>query len=247
MVNTPPPERKQNPWPPPPKRHRVWKRLAIMGGVLIVAYLVVAYFALPIFWMHYARHHPAFADIFGITHTADDIPGDPLNVALIGTATDLKKIMLAAQWYPADPLTLRSRLEIADAAVFEHPYDDAPVSNLFLWGRKEDLALSRRLARILDNATMCDSGVRPSAIRMAARFGSGRPLSTRGLASATPLAKSRIIRHPISMPSAIHSFPTWSTPASSRKCSSSTASTTSVMGETAGEIPGSRMADSRWV
>ena len=51
--------------------------------------------------------------------------------------------MLAAHWYPADPLTLRSRLEIADAAVFEHPYDDAPVSDLFLWGRKEDLAFEQ--------------------------------------------------------------------------------------------------------
>ena len=43
--------------------------------------------------------------------------------------------MRAAQWHAADPLSLRSRLEIASAAVFEHPYDDAPVSNLYLWGR----------------------------------------------------------------------------------------------------------------
>src|SRR5215831_4121070 len=143
MLNAQPSERQQEPWPPPPKRHRVWKRIAVMGGVVIVAYLVVAYFALPIFWMRYTRDHPALTDIPGITHTADDIPGDPLNVALIGTATDLKKLMRAAQWYPADPLTLRSRLEIADAAVFEHPYDDAPVSDLFWWGRKEDLAFEQ--------------------------------------------------------------------------------------------------------
>ena len=143
MVNTPPSERTQKPWPQLPKRHRLWKRLAAVGVMLILEYLVMAYCVLPILWMRYTRHHPAFTDIPGITHTADDIPGDPLNVALIGTAPDLKKIMLAAQWYPADPLTLRSRLEIADAAVFEHPYDDAPVSDLFLWGRKEDLAFEQ--------------------------------------------------------------------------------------------------------
>jgi hypothetical protein len=143
MPHADPPERMQEPRPPPLKRHRAWKWVAVVGGVLIVAYLVVAYFALPIVWIRYTRHHPGLADIPNITHTADGIPGDPLNVALIGTETDLKRIMLAARWYPADPLTLRSRLEIAGAAVFEHPYDDAPVSNLYLWGRKEDLAFEQ--------------------------------------------------------------------------------------------------------
>ena len=143
MRHTSPSKRSQEPWPLPPRRHRLWRRIAVVGGGLILGYLVVAYFALPIFWMRYTRHHPAFTDIPGITYAADDIPGDPLNVALIGTESDLKRIMLAAQWYPADPLTLRSRLEIASGAVFEHPYDDAPVSNLYLWGRKEDLAFEQ--------------------------------------------------------------------------------------------------------
>jgi hypothetical protein len=143
MLNTPPSEEQKRSWPPPPKRHRLWKRVAIVGGVLILGYLVVAYLVLPIFWMRYTRHHPALTDIPGITHAADGIPSDPLNVALIGTEIDLKRIMLAAQWYLADPLTLRSRLEIAGATVFEHPYDNAPVSDLFLWGRKEDLAFEQ--------------------------------------------------------------------------------------------------------
>jgi LssY C-terminus len=142
MLNASSPERQQGPWPPPARR-RLWTRIAMVGGVVIAGYLAIAYFALPMVWLRYTRHHPALADIPAITHTVDGIPGDPLNVALIGTETDLKGIMVEAQWYPADPLTLRSRLEIADAAVFEHPYDDAPVSNLYLWGRKEDLAFEQ--------------------------------------------------------------------------------------------------------
>ena len=138
-----PPESHQTSWSPIRKRHHLWKRLVVVGGILILVYLGVAYVALPMFWLRYTRHHPALDDIPNLTHTVDGIPGDPLNVGLIGTATNLKTIMLAAHWYPADPLTLRSRLEIADAAVFEHPYDDAPVSDLFLWGRKEDLAFEQ--------------------------------------------------------------------------------------------------------
>jgi hypothetical protein len=121
----------------------LWKRIAMAVGGLIIGWLVVAYVALPMFWRRYTQHHPALDDIPNITYTADGIPGDPLNVALIGAETDLKRIMQAARWYAADPLTLRSRLEMAGAAVFERPYDDAPVSDLYLWGRQEDLAFEQ--------------------------------------------------------------------------------------------------------
>jgi hypothetical protein len=64
-------------------------------------------------------------------------------VALIATEKQLKTIMIAAKWYPADPLTLRSCLEIAEATVLKRPYDDAPVSSLYFQGRKEDLAFEK--------------------------------------------------------------------------------------------------------
>jgi hypothetical protein len=47
-----------------------------------------------------------------------------------------------AKWYPADPLTLRSCLEIA-ASVLKRPYEEAPVSNLYLFDRKEGLAFEQ--------------------------------------------------------------------------------------------------------
>jgi hypothetical protein len=119
------------------------RRIAIGLTTLLLAYLVVAYLVMPLVWTWYVRDHPALDAIPHITFTADGLPGDPLNVALIGTETALKKILLAAKWDRADPLTLRSSLEIAEAAVLERPYADAPVSNLYLWGRKEDLAFEQ--------------------------------------------------------------------------------------------------------
>jgi hypothetical protein len=117
--------------------------VAVLGAALLGIYLVAAYVVLPALWTRYEHGHPALDAVPRITHTADGIPGDPLNVALIGTETGLKKIMLAAKWYPADRLTLRSCLEIAEASVLRRPYDDAPVSNLYLWGRKQDLAFEQ--------------------------------------------------------------------------------------------------------
>jgi LssY C-terminus len=125
------------------KRWRIGHSLVAGSVVLVLIYLVVAYLILPRYWIHYAHHHPGFDDLPRITRTGDDIPGDPLNVALAGTEVEVKKIVLAAGWYPADPLTLRSCLEIAEATVLKRPYDEAPVSNLYLFDRKQDLAFER--------------------------------------------------------------------------------------------------------
>ena len=125
------------------RRRRLWVRMAGIVAVMVVVYLVVAYVAMPLLWDRYAVRHPALDDIPDITMTADKIPGDPINVALVGTKTEIMKIMVAAKWYPADPLTLRSCLEIAEATVLKRPDDEAPVSSLYLWGRKEDLAFEK--------------------------------------------------------------------------------------------------------
>lgn len=130
-----------------PPRQRLRKRVVRLIAFLLLLYLAAAYLVLPAAWKGYTRRHPSLADIPGITHTASGIPGDPLNVALIGTKAQVMAIMVAARWYPADPLTFRSCLEIAEATVLKRPYDAAPVSSLFLWGRKEDLAFEQPVGK----------------------------------------------------------------------------------------------------
>ncbi|QDU18261.1 LssY C-terminal domain-containing protein [Urbifossiella limnaea] len=131
------------PVPPTSGRSRTMKRAAAGALALVLLYLAVAYLLVPALWREDARRHPAWAAAPRITHTGDGIPGDPLNVALVGTEAEVKKLLVAAGWYPADPLTLESCLEIAEASVLKRPYADAPVSNLFLFGRKQDLAFEQ--------------------------------------------------------------------------------------------------------
>lgn len=127
----------------PAKRRRLRRRVTVAICAGLAIYFVAAYILMPLDWRRYVRRHPSLEDIPGITRTGAGIPGDPLNVALVGTETEVKKIMLAARWFPADALTLRSCLEIAEASVLGRPYRDAPVSNLYLFGRKEDLAFEQ--------------------------------------------------------------------------------------------------------
>src|SRR3954468_20504623 len=79
--------------------------------VVVVAWAAAAYLIMPRLWEHYTHRHPSLEDIPSVIYTADGIPGDPLNVALVGTKQQVMKLFVAAKWYPADPLTLKSCLE----------------------------------------------------------------------------------------------------------------------------------------
>ncbi|HEY3392452.1 MAG TPA: LssY C-terminal domain-containing protein [Lacipirellulaceae bacterium] len=110
---------------------------------LVVLYVLAAYIIIPMIWEDYARHHPSFDDNPRITQTSDGHPGDPLNVSLIGTRAEIISTMQAARWHPAAALGLTSDLKIAADTVLSRPDDEAPVSDLFLFGRKEDLAFEQ--------------------------------------------------------------------------------------------------------
>ena len=125
------------------RRRRMRTLWRIMGG-LIATYLLLAYVAMPAYWTWRTRRvHPALEQAPRLTSTHNGLPGDALNIAIIGAREDLTRAMLAARWHPADAITLESSLRIAADVVFDRPYVDAPVSNLYVWGRKEDLAFEQ--------------------------------------------------------------------------------------------------------
>jgi len=58
--------------------------------------------------------------------------------------------MNAAGWYPADPVTLRSSIEIVGSVLLDRPYRDAPVSTLMFQNKREDLAFERPAGKSAD-------------------------------------------------------------------------------------------------
>jgi len=111
---------------------------------VVAGYVACAYLALPFFWRHY-EHLPAFASMPTVTLGTDGLPGDPLNIALVGSETEVHQAFAAAGWKPADPITLRSSLAIAESVAFDRPDPAAPVSNLLLFGRRQDLAFEKEV------------------------------------------------------------------------------------------------------
>jgi hypothetical protein len=122
--------------------HRKLKLTLISAILLVVVYVAMAYLVLPAAWTHY-EHQPALAGRSMVTLTEQGIPGDPLNVGLVGNRADIVRAMHVSDWFPADAITLRTSVEIIGSVLLNRPYRDAPVSNLFYDGRKEDLAFEK--------------------------------------------------------------------------------------------------------
>lgn len=117
--------------------------MAVLAASLLavaVAWALVAYVVMPASWKRYERTRHNLDGLPGITETSSAIPGDPLNLALAGTEVQVRAAFAAAGWTKPDPLSLDSDARIAADSVLGRPYAGAPVSNLYLFGRKQDLA-----------------------------------------------------------------------------------------------------------
>jgi len=134
--------------PLPPERSRL-ERFLLASLCIVLAYTLLAYLVLPAIWSHYEQQK-GLANLPMVTRTAQGIPGDPMNVGLIGNVSDVVCAMHDAGWYPADPITLKSSIEIVGSVLLDRPYRDAPVSSLYYLGRREDLAFEKPVGSSAD-------------------------------------------------------------------------------------------------
>ena len=110
-----------------------------VGAVLLVTHVIG-----PRLLTHYERL-PALAAMPKQTHSAMGTAADPVNVALVGTADELRTAMHLARWAPADSLSRASKLAIARSVLLNRPDSTAPVSSLFLFGRRQDVAFEQQV------------------------------------------------------------------------------------------------------
>jgi hypothetical protein len=117
------------------------RRGVVATGAILAVYLSLALIALPACWGLRYRNFD-LEDAPRITW-AGKHPGDPLNVALVGTKDEICFLFLSADWQAADPITYKTATRMAKATLFRKPYPTAPISNLFLREgknkRKQDL------------------------------------------------------------------------------------------------------------
>ena len=77
------------------------------------------------------------------TITGDGLPGDPVNVVLVGTLQQLRAAFAIVGWSEADRLGLKSSWRMIRAFVLNAPYPRAPFSTLYLFGRGQDVGFQK--------------------------------------------------------------------------------------------------------
>lgn len=107
--------------------------------VVLLAYIAIAYFVLPTvirFWrlVFKPNHIPRYVT------TGDGWPSDPVNIAVVARSKrHFIQSMKKAGWETADKLTIRTALKALYAMFYNKPYPRAPFSNLYLFGRHQDI------------------------------------------------------------------------------------------------------------
>lgn len=76
-------------------------------------------------------------------------PGDPLNLVIIGNADQILNAYKQAGWSEAKKLGARSAIGTVRAIASDAGYEEAPVSQLYLFGRAEDFAFEKMLNTFL--------------------------------------------------------------------------------------------------
>jgi hypothetical protein len=119
------------------------KRLPDIVGIL-VTYALAAYVFIPALIRFYRivfppKHLPLYCI------TPDGFASDPLNISLVCRRQKLITTMEKAGWHLADPHSIRTITHYIFSIVFDWDYPNAPVSNLYLFGRKYDLAFTKKV------------------------------------------------------------------------------------------------------
>lgn len=142
---------------------RLAKRVAVLLPGIVIAYFsardIVPYFhrrlplslAIVATWALAAYVLiPAVIRLWRILRPADHLPlycvtpdgfaSDPLNVGIIATRRQLINCMEQAGWHVADARSLRNNIREMLSAIYDWSYPNAPVSSMYLFGRRQDIA-----------------------------------------------------------------------------------------------------------
>ena len=117
--------------------------------VLPALWFALAYGGLPRLWSHH-EHKLMAARSQIVAYTAQDIPGDPVNLRLHGSAAAIKCAFAHAGWPAAEPVSARTGFKIVASVLLDRPYPDAPISPLYVADEPQDLAFEHAAGKSAD-------------------------------------------------------------------------------------------------
>lgn len=109
-----------------------------LAPAIFITYIITAYFLIPAFMrtlkvLLKPKYIPHYST------TSDGFASDPVNIGVVGTRKQLIGSMSEIDWKIAHKQNLRNLLRMGFAILLKKSYPNAPFSNLYLFGRKQDI------------------------------------------------------------------------------------------------------------
>lgn len=117
------------------KRIPAW--LAVYITYVYTAYILIPAVTRLVRTVFKPQHIPLYSV------TPDGFASDPVNIGLVGTEQQMVSSMEKAGWYRADERTPKTMLRLVMSIIFRTPYERAPFSNLYLFGRRHDIGFEK--------------------------------------------------------------------------------------------------------
>jgi len=133
-------------------KRTVTSYLPFLGIILVIILSLLALARILFTWrkLHHASHAgrviSAQVSDVGLpltTFNRHGNQGDPINMQICGIDGQIGAAFASAGWYRADEIGFITSARISIDSILGRAYSTAPVSNLYLYGRKEDLAFER--------------------------------------------------------------------------------------------------------
>lgn len=123
--------------------NRLDQRLPLLVAI-IMTYYISAYIILPKI-VHFILLILRKGRIPRFTRGNDGLLVDPVNIILVGTKEDLIKAFEKIGWDKADKLSIKSSLKMVERFIDNRPYNNAPFSSLFLFGKRQDIGFQQSI------------------------------------------------------------------------------------------------------
>src|SRR6266705_6088017 len=112
----------------------------VMSMISMVVLLCIASMVVFIRFYPYTYNSTTYPKI---TQTQSGADGDPINMVFVGSKDQILQSFHKAGWLIPDPITPQTAEKIAAASLAHRSYPTAPVSNLYVFGRVQDLAFEK--------------------------------------------------------------------------------------------------------
>src|SRR5258707_7723830 len=117
-------------------RKTIIRSVSILGILLVLFTVLIAL-------LRFYPYNSNFPALPRITHTKSGAEGDPLNLVFGGSQEQITRSFHQAGWLIPDPITPQTSEKIAVASLAHRSSPTAPVSNLYVFGRVQDLAFEK--------------------------------------------------------------------------------------------------------